>query len=576
MSNQLKKFAAFVCSCADRHDTQNIVEGLEEAGAGPVFRHRTLCRSDGCQFVAEQLSEAEADGAVFAACTPEVYREKWSRQLDAAGLNRHCMTLADIKSRKNAADRRQVAVSALKSLQEIGRFPDVGDISVSQTVLVVGSAPGAMEAALQAADGGCDVVLVSPAEQLGISESERLVLLGESDDAGRCVDRMVESVTEHPGIEVLNGAHITAAGGQIGDFALTVRTGDGEDRVLRGGAVVVAAGLDIHPPGMDFDLEVGAEVTTQLGFRRRLTELSDFEHDERPDGPCIVFYVDEDDEDSPLAFSAAVHNAVYARRNVKCEVFVVCHQAKVALPGMDEVYRRARKAGVFFVKYGKQRPQVKIPEVPASFRTPEEPFYPLQISLPLREAEVVASAAAGETCRVNDDRLEIDCDCLVLSERLVASAATERLGRLLSIRGTESGYLQEDNVHLDRVLTNRRGVFAVGGSRKPCSLQEVMTDAQEAASAAVAMLSDGYLQRDWLSAHVSGEDCAFCLTCVRVCPHEAAVPDYSEGAARIDPQACQGCGSCAGECPAGAIELECYSKEAMFASAAMPKEWEDD
>jgi len=52
------------------------------------------------------------------------------------------------------------------------------------------------------------------------------------------------------------------------------------------------------------------------------------------------------------------------------------------------------------------------------------------------------------------------------------------------------------------------------------------------------------------------------LTCVRICPFEVPVINADTlgvgeilGSAYIEPAVCQGCGSCASECPAKAIEL---------------------
>ena len=50
------------------------------------------------------------------------------------------------------------------------------------------------------------------------------------------------------------------------------------------------------------------------------------------------------------------------------------------------------------------------------------------------------------------------------------------------------------------------------------------------------------------------ERCAACLTCVRVCPYDVPVVNV-QGEAEIDIVKCKGCGTCAAECPARAIDL---------------------
>ena len=56
---------------------------------------------------------------------------------------------------------------------------------------------------------------------------------------------------------------------------------------------------------------------------------------------------------------------------------------------------------------------------------------------------------------------------------------------------------------------------------------------------------------------VNKSKCQACLTCVRLCPYNA--PRIKEGRAEIEAVICQGCGSCAGECPNKAITLLGYS-----------------
>ena len=54
---------------------------------------------------------------------------------------------------------------------------------------------------------------------------------------------------------------------------------------------------------------------------------------------------------------------------------------------------------------------------------------------------------------------------------------------------------------------------------------------------------------------IDEEKCAYCLTCVRVCPFGAMTKNPEKGVAKVIESFCHACGICAGECPAEAIEL---------------------
>ena len=103
-------------------------------------------------------------------------------------------------------------------------------------------------------------------------------------------------------------------------------------------------------------------------------------------------------------------------------------------------------------------------------------------------------------------------------------------------------------------------------------MDESVAQAQAAAARAATVLSKEILHAEGVVAAVDAEQCAGCLTCVRVCPYE--VPEMRadlvgaggiQGAAYIEPATCHGCGVCAGECPAKAIQLAHYADDQVDA-----------
>ena len=98
------------------------------------------------------------------------------------------------------------------------------------------------------------------------------------------------------------------------------------------------------------------------------------------------------------------------------------------------------------------------------------------------------------------------------------------------------------------------GIFLCGLAHSPKSLDESLSQAAAAVSRACTLLSHDTIKVGGIVATVEPEKCAVCLTCVRVCPYD--VPFINdEGSAQIDVAQCQGCGSCAAECPGKAIQL---------------------
>jgi len=87
-------------------------------------------------------------------------------------------------------------------------------------------------------------------------------------------------------------------------------------------------------------------------------------------------------------------------------------------------------------------------------------------------------------------------------------------------------------------------------------------------------LSQDNLMVGGVVAVVDEGKCVGCLTCVRVCPYDVPIINPAKegaggilGVAEIEAAACQGCGICAGECPAKAIQLAHYRDEQIIAKA---------
>ncbi len=65
-----------------------------------------------------------------------------------------------------------------------------------------------------------------------------------------------------------------------------------------------------------------------------------------------------------------------------------------------------------------------------------------------------------------------------------------------------------------------------------------------------------------MGAQLVREKCSACLTCVRVCPHDAPGVKIG-GFLYFDAEACHACGACASQCPAQAISIVGHTEEEM-------------
>jgi heterodisulfide reductase subunit A-like polyferredoxin len=142
---------------------------------------------------------------------------------------------------------------------------------------------------------------------------------------------------------------------------------------------------------------------------------------------------------------------------------------------------------------------------------------------------------------------------LVLSMPAVPRTDAQDLSALFKVPVDADGFFLEAHVKLRPVDFASDGVFMAGMAHYPKLLDETMIQAQAAAARAARVLS-----RETLTAggRVAIVDPALCTGCLM---------GNIMGAALIEAAICQGCGSCAAECPAQAIQLMHYTDVQMAA-----------
>jgi heterodisulfide reductase subunit A len=254
---------------------------------------------------------------------------------------------------------------------------------------------------------------------------------------------------------------------------------------------------------------------------------------------CVGSRVPDNPNCSRVCCPAAVKNALKLKElNPEAQVLVLYRDMRT--PGFEEdYYRRARERGVVFVPY-------KLEDMPRV--EPEGGKVSVSFSDPILAQKAQLSA-----------------DCLALSTGMVADEeSSEDLGTIFRLPRTEDGYFLEDHVKLRPIDLPIPGFFVAGTAHAPKTVRETLAQAQAAAGRAQTFLARDSINLGALVAQVNGELCAACLICVRACPF--GVPFINEdGFSEIDPAKCHGCGVCASECPAKAIQLMQYEDDHILA-----------
>jgi len=531
------KIGIFICNCGGSINNINFDAAVKEISGLPdvttVNLSSDLCLEQGRERMLSHISKESIERVVVAGCSPEFKEHVFREVLEKAGLNRHLLSMANIREQCSwahegdvtgkAVELIKMAVNRVRLLQPL----ENRELPVNREVLVVGSGFSAINTALQLSRVGLRTTLLQQDAALGEGTGGLESLYGVDQDT------MVSAAQADKNIEILTTAWVEEVGGKAGDFSVRIRKDGGE--ILRTyGAIVVATGHQTKL-AVDSVIASSSNVVSQQQFRNMLGDPS---LEKKP--KSIGFVFDFSDENSRFPTVAALSNALEAKKIWGSEVYIFYKNVKVDSEGIERLYHGARDCGVVFLKC----------EVP-----------------PTVVAENGRVRIEAQDVFVGED-VTLTCDVLVAEEVYLPGEKVGTLSSLLSVRRDSRGFLQDENVHLYPVASERKGIFVVGECRGGSDLGRVLTDISSVVLSVHDLLSSGKALVDVERVKADPQKCVACLTCIRVCPHGAihlVRADNSKEVAGISDLACYACGVCAAICPAKAIRFQGYRDEEILA-----------
>jgi heterodisulfide reductase subunit A-like polyferredoxin len=541
IAEEAPRVGVFVCRCGTNIARVVDVPTLADYAATlPNVVHAEensyTCSTDTRKRIIDQISDNDINRVVVCSCTPRTHEPLFRETIREAGLNPYLFEMANIRDQcswvhepwpERATDKARgllrMAIARAARLEPI----EERSSEVVPNALVVGGGVAGMTAALNISRQGFGVTLVERDGQLG-GQVRQLRSVAGGVDSGAILERLASSVRDDPGIEVMLGSRPVGCDGHIGRYRTAVQSAGGGSRVVEHGIVVLAAGA-VEYRGNDFGLGRHPAVCTQRELEAEIAEA------ETDIGRCVVMIQcvgsrsDDHSYCSKVCCQGAVKNALALKaRDPRCAVYVL-HRG-IRTYGLSELdYRRAREAGVIFVRFDDDDP----------------PGVELDSNRPVVE---IRDPAVDHVFRLPASRL-------VLSTGIVADAGIGELASVFKLPVDEDGFLLEAHVKLRPVDLPNDGMFLCGTAHAPKTVVESMVQAMAAASRAAAVLSKERLAMSGVTARIDPELCAACLTCVRVCPYGVPRMDDDAASMTVDQASCHGCATCAAACPMQAIEV---------------------
>jgi heterodisulfide reductase subunit A len=550
------RIGVYVCHCGINIAATVDVKALTEWAAGlpgvVISRNYTyMCSDPGQALIQNDIRELGLNRVVVASCSPRMHEPTFRAAISAVELNPYCFEMANIREQcswvhpaaetttQKAMHLVGSAVAKARLLQPL----EQRQAPTTPAALVIGGGIAGMQAALDIADAGFEVTLVERAEALGGHVAHLHRTFPTLELTSELLAAMIGRATHHPRLRVLTSAEVTAVGGFVGNFEVTIRSQAGEEQA-KVGAIIVATGFEVFDAARRPELGYGVypEVITTPEFER----LSPGEikiNGREPKRVVFIQCVGSRDQALGHAYCSRVCCMVTAKQarlvrerlpNAKVTVFYM--DVRAFGKGFEEFYDSTREAGVLYRR-----------------GNPSE----------------ILRSGDGVVVRAEDtllgERVEVEADLVVLAVGMTPRADTEALAGLLKLARSSDGFFMEAHPKLRPVDTAMAGIFLAGACQGPKDITETIAQARAAAATAMIPLMRGQVTVEAATSFVDEELCAGCGQCASICTFGALTLHPTRGVMTSNAVLCQGCGACATACPSGAISVRHFTFDQVMA-----------
>ncbi len=229
------RIGVFICHCgtniAGTVDVKGLARELKHyPGVVHAVDYTYLCSQPGQDLIKQAIGRKNLDGIVVAACSPSLHLATFRRAAEAAGLNPYRCEVANIREQcswvhEDRAEATEKAGRIIKATLEKARLDEyltALGVPITRRAMVIGGGIAGIQAALDIANAGHEVVLVERGPSIG-GHMAQLSETFPTLDCSQCIltPKMVE-VAQHPGIELLTYSEVLEVSGYVGNFRVKV------------------------------------------------------------------------------------------------------------------------------------------------------------------------------------------------------------------------------------------------------------------------------------------------------------------------------------------------------------------
>ncbi|MBF0363167.1 MAG: CoB--CoM heterodisulfide reductase iron-sulfur subunit A family protein [Oligoflexia bacterium] len=232
----MARIGVFVCWCGENIartvDVVKVAEAMKSIqGVIVSLDYKYMCSDPGQKIIKEAIVNERLTGVVVALCSPLMHEKTFRTAAKEAGLNPFLLEVANIREHcswvhedKNEGTKKAIEItrSVVERVKQNHELQNI-TVPITNRALVIGGGIAGIQAALDIANGGHQVVMVERTPSIGghmAGLSETFPTL----DCSQCIltPRMVE-VARHPNIKLYTYSEVESVHGFVGNFKVKIR-----------------------------------------------------------------------------------------------------------------------------------------------------------------------------------------------------------------------------------------------------------------------------------------------------------------------------------------------------------------
>ncbi len=230
------RIGVFTCHCGENIGKTVDSPSVSKAVAGipgVVYSedYKYMCSDPGQNLIKQAIREKNLDAVVVGSCSPHMHEKTFRKACSSAGINPYMVEIANLREHcswihDDIPSATEKAIDLLRFAIERVKFNEALTpikVPVTKRALVIGGGISGIQASLDIANAGFEVILVEKEPSIG-GHMSQLSETFPTLDCSQCIltPRMVE-VYQHPKIKLMSYSEVENMEGFIGNFKVRIR-----------------------------------------------------------------------------------------------------------------------------------------------------------------------------------------------------------------------------------------------------------------------------------------------------------------------------------------------------------------